>query len=417
MTTTKSYTISKQVVLEAYKRVKANRGAAGVDEESIKDFEQNQKDNLYKIWNRMSSGSYFPSAVRRVEIPKDDGKKIRKLGIPTVSDRIAQMVVKMYLEPELEPLFHEDSYGYRPGKSAIDAVGRARERCWKYDWVLDVDIKGFFDNIDHELMMKAVRKHTECKWILLYIERWLTAPVQLEDGTLEARDKGTPQGGVISPLLANLYLHYTLDEWMKRRLPDIPFERYADDIVAHCKTELESLKVKGFLEKRLAECKLELNQEKTKVVYCQDWERKREYANTSFDFLGYTFRARLMRTKSGKYFVSFNPGGSNRAKRRLMEKMRKMEIHRKTRNDLKELAKMMNPITRGWINYFNKYNKTVIYSIRYRIDNILVSWAVNKYKSFNRSRRKAYHWLMVIAKREPGLFAHWQIGTKLATEQ
>jgi RNA-directed DNA polymerase len=410
MQTTKPYTISKQTVLEAYKAVKANRGAAGVDEETIKDFEEDLKGNLYKIWNRMSSGSYFPPAVRRVEIPKDDGKKKRKLGIPTVSDRIAQTVAKVYLEPVLEEVFHGDSYGYRPGKSAIEAIGKARERCWKYDWVLDVDIKGFFDNIDHELMMKAVRKHTECGWILLYIERWLKAPVQLEDGTLEARDKGTPQGGVISPLLANLYLHYAFDEWMKRRLPDTPFERYADDIVAHCKTETESLKVKEFLEKRLAECKLELHPEKTKIVYCKDGNRREDYPNTSFDFLGYTFRARLVRTLKGDYFVGYGPGVSNKSKKRLLDKMRKLKIHRKVQTDLEILAEIMNPILRGWINYFDKYHKTAILSTLTKVDGILVSWAVNKHKSFNRSRRKASQWLKSITEREPTLFAHWQIG-------
>ena len=264
-------------------------------------------------------------------------------------------------------------------------------------------------------MMKAVRKHTDCKWILLYIERWLKAPVQLEDGTLEIRDKGTPQGGVISPLLANLYLHYAFDEWMKRRLPDLPFERYADDIVLHCKTEVESLRVKELLEKRLADCRLELHPEKTKTVYCRDGNRQKDYSNTSFDFLGYTFRARLVKTKKGDYFVGFNPGVSNKSKKRLLDKMRKLKIHRKVRTDLEDLAKRMNPILRGWINYFDKYHKTAIYPILTHVDDLLVSWAVNKYKSFNRSRKRAYHWIRSIAKREPNLFAHWQIS--LAAEQ
>jgi RNA-directed DNA polymerase len=415
MQAAKPYTISKQVVFEAYRKVKANRGAAGVDEETVKEFEQGLKGNLYKIWNRMSSGSYFPPAVRRVEIPKDDSKKMRKLGIPTVSDRIAQMVGKMYLEPKLEPIFHENSYGYRPGKSALDAVGKARERCWKYDWVLDVDIKGFFDNIDHELMMKAVQKHTDSKWILLYIERWLKAPVQLEDGTLETREKGTPQGGVISPLLANLYLHYAFDEWMRRRLPEIPFERYADDIAAHCKTEAESLRVRELLEKRLGECGLELHPEKTKIVYCRDGNRQKDYPNTSFDFLGYTFRARLVRARKGDYFVGFNPGVSNKSKKQLLGKMRKLKIYRKVRTDLGDLAEMMNPILNGWINYFDKYHKTAINPTLTLVDDILVSWAVNNYKSFKRSRRKASHWIRSVAKREPNLFAHWHIN--LAVEQ
>ena len=227
----KPFSISKHVVLKAFKKVKVNKGAAGVDGESIAEFEKDLKNNLYKLWNRMSSGSYFPPPVRSVEIPKDDGRK-RTLGIPTVTDRIAQMVVKMYLEPELEPNFHPDSYSYRPEKSAIEAVGVARQRCFRFDWVLDLDIKGFFDNLVHELMMRAVRKHTDCKWVLLYIERWLKAPILLQGGSLVSRDKGTPQGSVISPMLANLFLHYAFDKWMKRNFPSIPFERYADDILS-----------------------------------------------------------------------------------------------------------------------------------------------------------------------------------------
>jgi group II intron reverse transcriptase/maturase len=262
----KPFDISKQVVWEAYKRVKSNRGTCGVDGESISDFEVNLKDNLYKIWNRMTSGSYFPPAVRAVEIPKGDGGK-RVLGIPTVSDRIAQMVAKTYLEPKLEPHFHEDSYGYRPGKSAIEALGMARQRCWRHDWVLDLDIKGFFDNIDHDLLMRAVKKHTDCAWILLYVERWLKVPSQGVDGVRVNRDKGTPQGGVISPLLANLFLHYALDVWMKKNYPNIPFERYADDAVFHCRTEVEAKSLREAIESRLKECRLELHPEKTKIVY------------------------------------------------------------------------------------------------------------------------------------------------------
>ncbi len=226
----KPFSISKREVWEAFKRVKVNQGGAGVDGQTIAEFEGDLSNNLYKLWNRMSSGSYFPPPVRRVEIPKGDGGN-RPLGIPTVSDRVAQMVVKRYLEPKLEEHFHEDSYGYRPLKSAIEAVGVARERCWRNDWVLDLDIKGFFDNIDHDLLMSAVQRHTDCKWVLLYLERWLKAPVQLADGRLVEREKGTPQGGVISPLLANLFLHYAFDEWMRRKCPSIRFERYADDMI------------------------------------------------------------------------------------------------------------------------------------------------------------------------------------------
>ncbi len=316
MDTAKPYCISKQIVWNAYERVKANKGAAGVDEESIEEFEKNLKDNLYKLWNRMSSGSYFPPPVRIVEIPKSDGK-MRKLGIPTVSDRIAQMVVKLYLEPVIDPHFHPDSYGYRPGKSAIAAVGAARERCWRYDYVIDLDIKGFFDNLDHELVMKAVRKHTDSKWVLLYIERWLKAPAQDGEGKLIHRTTGTPQGGVISPLLANLFLHYAFDEWMKRNYPQNPFERYADDGVVHCKTEAEANELRKAIEERLANCKLELHPEKTKIVYCKDDDRRKRCPNEKFDFLGYTFRARRSKNRWGKHFINFTPAVSNKAKTKM----------------------------------------------------------------------------------------------------
>jgi group II intron reverse transcriptase/maturase len=301
----KPFCISKWEVWEAYRRVKANQGAAGVDGQSLAEFEEDLKNNLFKIWNRMSSGSYFPPPVRRVDIPKDDGGT-RPLGIPTVADRIAQTVVKRYLEPILEEYFHPDSYGYRPGKSAIEAVGTARQRCWRYDWVLDLDIKGFFDNIDHELMLRAVRKHTDCKWLLLYIERWLKAPVQLEDGTLVTRDKGSPQGSVISPLLANLFLHYGFDEWMRRHHSMIPFERYADDIIVHCRSEAQARFIKAKIEKRLLECKLEAHPEKTKIVYCKDSDRRGNYPNKRFDFLGFTLEVKR-NPRTGRRFPLITP--------------------------------------------------------------------------------------------------------------
>lgn len=285
MEQTKPFSISKHQVWEAWLKVKANQGAAGVDGQSIEEFEANLSDNLYKLWNRMASGSYFPSPVLRVEIPKDDGRT-RPLGIPTVADRIAQMVVKNQLEPELEKHFHPDSYGYRPGKSALEAVGQARQRCWRHDWVVDLDIKGFFDNIDHGLMMRAVRVHTQERWVLLYIARWLRAPIQMPDGTLRQPEKGTPQGGVASPLLANLFLHYGIDVWMQRNYPDIPFERYADDAVLHCKTQVQAEMLKQALMERMQSIGLELHPEKTRIVYCKDDDRQGEYAETSFDFLG-----------------------------------------------------------------------------------------------------------------------------------
>ncbi|MDP3981025.1 MAG: group II intron reverse transcriptase/maturase [Chlamydiota bacterium] len=410
MNQAKPFDISKRIVLEAYKRVKANGGARGVDEETIQDFERGLKDNLYKIWNRMSSGSYFPPAVRRVEIPKASGGK-RPLGIPTVSDRIAQMVAKQYLEPKLEPYFHKDSYGYRPNRSAIEALGVARERCWRYDWVLDLDIRGFFDNLDHELLMRAVRKHTKCKWVLLYIERWLKAPAQCEDGTLIQRDKGTPQGGVISPLLANLFLHYALDEWMKKNYPGIGFERYADDAVYHCKTEAEAKALKAAIEKRLAECRLELHPEKTKIVYCKDGKRRKEYPEKKFDFLGYTFRPRKAKDYRGQYFCNFSPAVSQRAKKEMSRVIRSWGLQRRSGSTLEDLSREINPSLRGWVNYYGRYYRSGLYPIFRQLECALMKWAMRKYKRFRGQQHAVAYWLIAIAKRSPNLFVHWSMRT------
>lgn len=300
----KPFNISKQIVYEAYKRVKANKGSAGVDNVTIEDFEANLGDNLYKIWNRMSSGSYYPQPVKLVEIPKKSGGK-RGLGIPTVSDRVAQMTAKMYIEPRLEQTFHEDSYGYRPNKSAIEAIGQARKRCWKYDYVIEFDIKGLFDNIDHTLLMKAVKKHVREKWLILYIERWLRAPFETSDGEQMERKSGTPQGGVISPVLANLFLHYAFDRWMEIFSPQTPFERYADDAIVHCKTENEAEITLKKLNSRFNECGLELHPDKTKIVYCKDKDRPKEYSVTEFDFLGYTFKSTWIKDRLGRLQQNF----------------------------------------------------------------------------------------------------------------
>lgn len=290
----KPFVISKWVVVDAYEKVKANQGAAGVDGESIAEFERSRKANLYKLWNRLSSGTYFPPPVRAVEIPKKAGG-VRTLGVPTVADRVAQTVVRMYLEPDVEPLFHPDSYGYRPGRSALDAVGQCRKRCWKYDWVIDLDLRAFFDSIDHDLLLRAVSKHTDLPWVLLYVRRWLQAPLQREDGTVIARDRGTPQGSAISPLLANLFLHYAFDRWMARKFPGCPFERYADDAVVHCKSEDEASLVLAALTERMTQVGLELHPDKTRVVYCKDADRRGSHEHERFSFLGYTFRPRLPR--------------------------------------------------------------------------------------------------------------------------
>ncbi len=404
----KPFCITKRQIWEAYKRVKANKGAAGVDGQTIEAFERDLKNNLYKLWNRMSSGSYFASPVLRVEIPKSDGG-VRPLGIPTVTDRIAQMVAKECLEPELEKQFHSDSYGYRPGKSALDAVGAARKRCWKYDWVLDLDIKGFFDNIDHDLMMKAVRKHTDEKWVLLYIERWLKAPVEFKNGTQQSSEKGTPQGGVISPLLANLFLHYAFDQWMAREYPDIPFERYADDGVCHCKSEAQANALLEALSKRMKEVGLELHPEKTKIVYCKDDGRRGGYSHISFDFLGYTFRPRRSKNRWGKHFISFSPAISNKAATAMRRSSRRWSWPKRSDKQLEDLARMFNPIIQGWINYYGRYYKSALYPILKCLERRLIMWATRKYKRLRYHRRRAAQWLNRIARKQPYLFAHWKL--------
>lgn len=410
MAEAKPFDIPKQRVWEAYKRVRANRGAAGVDGQSLAAFEADLGDNLYRVWNRMSSGTWFPPAVRLVEIPKSGGGT-RPLGIPTVADRVAQTVVKMALEPVVEPVFHKDSYGYRPGKSAHDALSVARKRCWRVNWVIDLDIKGFFDNLDHDLVLKAVDHHTDNPWIRLYIARWLRAPVQGPDGTEVERTRGTPQGGVISPLLANLYMHYAFDVWLSRHYPDVLFERYADDAVVHCGSEARAREVLEALHERLAECGLDLNPEKTKIVYCKDDDRPGEYEHVSFDFLGYTFQPRRARNRYGKFFVSFLPAVSNKAAKAVRKTIREWQLA-STRNNqsLEDLAAHVNPIVRGWTRYYGRFYRSKWKQVLRHLDRALVAWACWKHRRFRRRERAATHWLGRIALREPKLFAHWQIG-------
>jgi RNA-directed DNA polymerase len=408
MDKTKPYEISKQVVWEAFKRVKANKGAAGIDEESITDFEERLKDNLYKIWNRMSSGSYFPPPVKAEEIPKKSGGK-RILGIPTVGDRVAQMVAKMHFEPIVEPHFHPDSYAYRPGKSPIDAVAVTRQRCWEYDWLIEFDIKGLFDNIDHGLLMRAVKRHTDCKWLLLYIERWLKAPFQKEDGQLLERKTGTPQGGVISPVLANLFLHYVFDKWMARKRPQNPFARYADDGVIHCRSKEEAEELLEQISTRFNECELELHPDKTHIVYCKDDKRSGSFEKELFDFLGYTFQPRRVWSKRGPTFIGFNPAVSTKAKKTMRQEMRRWRLRYWTSRDLTYMAQSLNPIIRGWIQYYGKFYRSALRSVFQHLNNRVVDWVMKKYKRFRGHRRRATYWLGRVAKRDPHLFAHWSI--------
>jgi RNA-directed DNA polymerase len=389
----KPFCIPKREVWEAYKQVKANQGAAGVDGETIEDFERDLKGNLYRIWNRMSSGSYFPPPVRRVDIPKGDTGGTRPLGVPTVSDRIAQMVVKRYLEPILEPKFHKDSYGYRPGKSAHDALATARQRCWSRDWVLDLDIKSFFDEIDWGLLMRAVRRHTDCKWVLLYLERWLKAPVSMPDGTLVDRERGSPQGSVVSPVLANLFLHYAFDCWMDREFPDIPFERYADDAICHCRSEVQALELHQALKQRFAECRLQLHPQKTKIVYCKDANRTGKYPVRSFDFLGFTFRPRLAKNRTGKRFVSFIPAVSKTAGIRMRRSVRRWRLHFRSDLDLEDIAKWVRPVLSGWVRYYGRFYPSKLRDELRTIDAFIVRWASRKYKRFRGHTKATWEWL------------------------
>lgn len=408
MTQAKPFPITKRQVWEAYKRVKANKGGPGVDGQTIAEFSQRLEDNLYKLWNRMASGSYMPSPVKRVEIPKAAGGS-RPLGIPTVVDRIAQMVVKQALEPELEAHFHPNSYGYRPGKSAHQAVGQARKRCWRNDWVVDLDIKGFFDHIDHDLLMRALRYHTQDNWVLLYIERWLHMPVQLQDGSVQHPDKGTPQGGVISPLLANLFLHYAFDAWMQRHYPHIPFERYADDGLCHCQSQKQAEHLKAALKRRFADCGLELHRQKTTIVYCKDEDRWGDYPIITFDFLGYTFRPRRSKNRWGKPFINFSPAMSNKAAKAIRAELRRWKLPLRSDKALDDLARMFNAVIRGWIQYYGAYYKSALYPVLRHIDRKLVLWATRKFKKLRGHRRRATHWLARIARRHTGLFAHWRL--------
>ena len=407
----KPFDISKRVVWESYLRVKANKGAAGVDGQTIEQYEQNVKNNLFKLWNRLSSGSYFPPPVKAVAIPKAGGGS-RILGVPTVDDRIAQTVAAMYLEREVEPIFHPDSYGYRPGRSALDAVGRCRERCWRNDWVIDCDVRAFFDSVDHSLMLKAVERHTDQRWILLYVTRWLQAPIQQVDGTLVARDRGTPQGSAISPVLANLYLHYAFDMWLSRTFPAVTFERYCDDAVIHCTSQEQAHQVRDALAARLATVGLELHPDKTRIVYCKDADRRGDHEATSFTFLGYTFRPRLAKNRWGKHFVNFLPAVSKDAIKAMGREIRSWHIARRSDKSLTDLARMFNSIVQGWINYYGRFYKSMLYPLLRRINDHLVRWAMRKYKRLRRREKRAGELMAEASRRSPRLFAHWRFGLK-----
>lgn len=405
----KSYDIPKTLIWEAFQRVKANGGTAGVDAETIEQFESQVKDNLYKLWNRLSSGSYFPPTVKGVPIPKKSGG-VRMLGVPTVADRVAQTAVKLVLEPLLEPIFHKDSYGYRPGRSALDAVALVRRRSWDYDWVVEFDIKGLFDNINHELLLRALKKHCQNPWVLLYVERWLKAPMQMSNGEIKERNLGTPQGGVVSPLLANLFLHYAFDVWVARNLCSVRFCRYADDGVVHCKSKEQAEFALRKITDRFRECGLELHPDKTKLIYCQDINRKESYPNVQFTFLGYTFQPRKAVDKYGRIYVNFSPAVSRDALRSMRQTIRGWHLQLKCEKELTDLSAMFNAVLRGWHGYYSRFYGSAMTVIWKHMDDYLIRWLRRKFKNLANHKTRARQMLGKLAQSFPDAFVHWKLG-------
>ena len=406
---TKPFVISKPLVLQAYYKVKANKGSPGIDGESIEAFEGSLKNNLYRIWNRMSSGCYFPPPVKAVPIPKKSGG-MRILGVPTVSGRVAQMVVKMVLEPILEPVFDEDSYGYRPGRSAHDAIAVTRKRCWNYDWIVEFDVKGLFDNIRHDLLLKALRKHCRIEWVLLYVQRWLQAPLETSDGIQDKRSCGTPQGGVVSPILANLFLHYTFDVWVRKTLLGVPFCRYADDGLLHCKSERQAKYVMKMLTERLQNCGLDIHPEKSRIVYCKDKNRGGDYSGITFDFLGYTFRPRRCVNKKGEVHPNFLPAISRTSTKAINQEIRSWHVPLKNEKSLLDLSKMFNPKLMGWFNYYGQFYSSALRTIWDNFNEYLVRWVRRKFKRFSWHKSLARKYLNRLARAKPYLFIHWRLG-------
>ena len=408
---TKSVPISRTMVWEAYKKVRANHGGAGIDDISMDEFDIDRSKHLYKLWNRMASGSYFPPPVKETEILKKDGK-IRKLGIPTISDRVGQMVIKDIIEPRLEKIFSPNSYAYRPDKDAHQALESVRLNCRKTDWVIDLDIKGFFDNINHDKLMLALEKHVSEKWILLYIKRWLNAPVLTKSGELiEKQGKGTPQGGVISPLLANLFLHYVLDMWLEQTDKTVKYARYADDAIIHCVSQAHAEQTLKRIEARMASCNLELHPHKTKLVYCRDYRRKGSYKEVKFDFIGYSFQPRPSKSKqTGKMFLGYDCAISISSRKQIADKLEKLNIVNMSCKSIVGIAQHLNPLIRSWIEYYGRFKGYEMSKVFRLLRCRLVRWARRRYKRYRTSLRRAYKWLDNVRKQYPNLFYHWQLG-------
>lgn len=407
---TKTVPITFKMVVDAYRKVKQGGKASGIDGESWESFDKNVQNNLYVIWNRLSSGSYHPVAVREAEIPKSDGTK-RKLGIPTLRDRIAQCVVKEYMEKRIDQKFHPNSFGYRPMKSSKQAIEQARQNCKERDWVIDLDISRFFDEIDHELLMKAVEAMIEEKWVRMYVKRWLEMKIQDKVGRLyDRRGKGTPQGGVISPLLANIFLHYAIDKWLQKYYWHIHFVRYADDMIIHCNTRQEAEQLLQAIRVRLEKVKLKLNENKTRIVYCKDYRRREPYRQVKFDFLGFSYQPRKSQSKGGKgeSFTAFTAEISRENQKKIREQIRKAVTWPNTEMDIKDIAICLNSKLRGWINYFGLYAKAALRQTLNQLDHRIIKWLKDKYKLSG--IRKAAVKFKTIMKQNPKLFYHWEKG-------
>jgi RNA-directed DNA polymerase len=408
---TKSIAISRTMIWEAYKKVRANQGSAGIDGLSMDEFDTNRVKHLYKLWNRMASGSYYPPAVKEVEIPKKDGN-VRKLGIPTISDRIGQMAIKDYIEPRLEKIFSPNSYGYRPKKNAHQALESVRKNCWKTDWVIDLDIKGFFDNISHEKLMLAVVQHVPENWIRMYIQRWLVCPVETKAGeVIQKQGKGTPQGGVISPLLANLFLHYAFDKWIEKSAPTINYSRYADDVIIHCRSQDEAEQILKATRERMIEVGLELHSKKTKIVYCRDYRRRGKYREVKFDFLGYSYQPRDTVSKNQKgMFLGYDCAISISSRKAIADKLGELKVEKMTYKSIVGIAQRLNPMIRGWINYYGKFRISMLHKVFRLLNQRLIRWGRKRYKRYKTSINRASKWLQRVQEQYRYLFYHWQFG-------
>jgi len=407
---TKTQPISKEQVWASWKRIKQGGKGVGVDNIASAEIVKNPRKYLYPLWNRLASGSYFPPPVREVSIPKGEDK-VRRLGIPTVIDRVAQDVIRQELEVIAEPLFHPSSFGYRPGKSQHDAIEQCAKNCWERWYVVDIDIKGFFDHIDHDHMMRILRKFTDKRHILLYCERWLKAPARTEEGEDRDRNEGSPQGGVISPLLSNIFLHEVFDSWMQQHHSIMVFERYADDIIIHTRSIEQSAFILDKVRERFKQYALELNEEKTKIVYCYRTARFHKESKdvpVSFDFLGFTFKPRKCSRSDGQRFWGFRPSISMKSRKRIIGEIKKLAIHKWVDKDIHFIAAALASKIRGWINYYGKYRISELHPLFRALNKRIARWLRNKYRL--KTYGHSYSLMKRIIASFPNTFVHWEYG-------